>query len=149
MIRETGRVITVDCNELWVETIQQSACKTCAAEKGCGQRLIAKATGNTTAIRVLPGLCKLESIRVNDQVVIGIPEKVIVNGTFLTYFLPLITMVTAVILAGQLSNSDVVAAFGALSGLLFGGAIVRLHSHLNHNNHDIHPILLEQKVITS
>ena len=147
MIRETGRVVAIEGDELWVETIQQSACQTCAAEKGCGQRLIAKATGKTTAIRVLPGLCNLESIKMNDQVVIGVPEKVVVNGTFLTYFLPLITMVTAVILLDQVSDNDVVVALGAFSGLLFGGALVRLHSYLNHNNQDVHPILLEQKVI--
>lgn len=147
MIRETGTVVAIEDNGVWVETIQQSACQTCVAEKGCGQRLIAKVTGNTTAIRVLPGLCNLESIKMNDKVVIGVPEKVVVNGTFLTYFLPLLTMVSAVILVDQVSNNDVVAALGAFSGLLFGGALVRLHSYLNHNNHEVHPILLEQNVI--
>ena len=112
MIRETGTVVAIEDNGVWVETIQQSACQTCVAEKGCGQRLIAKVTGNTTAIRVLPGLCNL-----------------------------------AVILVDQVSSNDVVAALGAFSGLLFGGALVRLHSYLNHNNHEVHPILLEQNVI--
>ena len=84
MIKETGKVVAVEAGGVWVETIQQSACNTCAAEKGCGQRLLAKTTGKTTAIKVLPGDYGLKNIGVDDQVVIGIPEKVIVNGTILT-----------------------------------------------------------------
>lgn len=148
MIRETGRVVAIQGNELWVETIQQSACQSCAAEKGCGQRLIAKATGKTTAIRVLPGRCDVESIQMNDQVVIGVPEKVVVNGTLLTYFMPLVTMVIAVILADQVSSNDLVIALGAFSGLILGGTLIRFHSYLNRDNHDVHPIVLEQVAIT-
>lgn len=143
MIRETGKVVAVETGGVWVETIQQSACDTCAAEKGCGQSLLAKATGKTTAIKVLPGNCDLKNVGVDDQVVIGIPEKVIVNGTLLTYFLPLLLMVLGVICVSKLSNNDVVVAFGALTGLVAGGLFVRLHSYLNRTNHEVQPILLE------
>jgi sigma-E factor negative regulatory protein RseC len=142
MIKETGKVVAVEAGGVWVETIQQSACNTCAAEKGCGQRLLAKATGKTTAIKVLPGDYGLKNIGVDDQVVIGIPEKVIVNGTMLTYFLPLLLMVLGVIFVSKLSDSDVVVALGALAGLIAGGLVVRLHSYLNRANHDVQPILL-------
>lgn len=143
MIKETGKVVAVETGGVWVETIQQSACNTCAAEKGCGQRLLAKVTGKTTAIKVLPGNYDLKNVGVNDQVVIGIPEKVIVNGTLLTYFLPLLLMVLGVISISKLSNSDVVVALGALAGLIVGGLFVRLHSYLNRTNHDVQPILLD------
>lgn len=143
MIRETGKVVAVEVGGVWVETIQQSACHTCAAEKGCGQSLLAKATGKTTAIKVLPGNCDLKNIGMGDQVVIGIPEKVVVNGTLLAYFLPLFLMVLGVISVSQLSNSDVVVAFGALTGLIAGGLLVRLHSYLNRTNHEVQPIILE------
>jgi|TARA_B110000503_G_scaffold38382_1_gene63008 sigma-E factor negative regulatory protein RseC len=148
MIHETGTVVYIQGNELWVETIQQSTCQTCAAEKGCGQRLIAKVTGRTTAIRVLPGLFDLKKIRMHDKVVIGIPEKVIVTGTLLTYFLPLTVMVLAVLFIGQFSVNDVITALGAMAALCAGGLIVRIHSHFNRNNHEIHPILLEQTSVT-
>lgn len=148
MIRETGKVVAVETGGVWVETIQQSACNACAAEKGCGQRLLAKATGKTTAIKVLLGDYGLKDVGVDDQVVIGIPEKVIVNGTLLTYFLPLLLMVFGVIFVSKLSGSDVVVALGALAGLIAGGLIVRLHSYLNRANHAVQPILLESVTST-
>jgi len=144
VIRETGRVIAIKSGELWVETIQQSTCESCAAEKGCGQRLIAKATGKTTAIKVLPGRYDIETVQMNDEVVIGIPEHVIVTGTLLTYFLPLLTMVLGVILLDKLLSNDAATAIGAVSGLLLGAVLVRIHSYLHRDDLDVHPILLEQ-----
>jgi sigma-E factor negative regulatory protein RseC len=135
-------VTAIQDEAVWVETIQQSACQSCSAQKGCGQRLIAKVTGKTASIRVLPGECDLKTLSVNEQVVIGIPESVVVNGTLLTYILPLLTMVTGVILAASFSTSDSVTALGALFGLVFGGGLVRLYSHLNRDNRAVQPILL-------
>jgi sigma-E factor negative regulatory protein RseC len=148
VIKETGRVVTIEEDGVWVETIQQSACQTCVAEKGCGQSLIAKMTGKTTAIRVLPGLCDLSLIGRDDRVVIGIPEHVVVSGTLLVYLLPLLTMISGALLSGSLATtsptSDIHTALGGLLGLVAGGLIVRGHSYLNRNNLDVHPMLLEQ-----
>ena len=143
MIRETGRVTSICGDELWVETIQQSACQSCAAQKGCGQSLIAKVTGKTTAIRVLPGTRDLSQITMNEQVVIGIPEDVVVNGSFLTYLLPLLMMVAGVVLAGSYSGSDTVVGLSAIAGLLLGGGWVRFYSYLNRNNEEFHPVLMD------
>ncbi|MFT6300473.1 MAG: sigma-E factor negative regulatory protein RseC [Saprospiraceae bacterium] len=143
MIHENATIVAIQESGLWVETIQQSTCQTCVAQKGCGQRLIAKVTGNTTTIRVLPGLFDTGLMQVHDKVVIGVPEKVIVNGTLLAYFLPLMTMVLTVALASHLSNSDLIIAAAAITSLCAGGLIVRLHSHLNQDNYEIHPILLK------
>lgn len=143
MIKETGKVISIDTNGVWVETIQQSACQSCAAQKGCGQSLIAKATGKTTAIWVLADNHHLKSLKVDDQVVIGIPENVVVMGTLLTYLLPLILMVIGVLVAYELSASDFFVAIGAIVGLACGGLLVRLHSYLNHTNSDVQPMVLE------
>lgn len=148
MIKETGRVVAIEEDGVWVETIQQSACQTCVAEKGCGQSLIAKMTGKTTAIRALPGLCDLSHIGRDDRVVIGIPEHVVVSGTLLVYLLPLLTMISGALLSGSLATtspaSDIYTALGGLLGLVAGGLIVRGHSYLNRNNIDVHPMLLEQ-----
>jgi sigma-E factor negative regulatory protein RseC len=148
VIKETGRVVAIEEDGVWVETIQQSACQTCVAEKGCGQSLIAKMTGKTTAIRVLPGLCDLSLIGRDDRVVIGIPEHVVVSGTMLIYLLPLLTMITGALLFDSLTTtsteSDIYTALGGLLGLVAGGLIVRGHSHLNRNNLDVQPMLLEQ-----
>jgi len=148
VIRETGRVVAIENDSVWIETIQQSACQSCAAEKGCGQSLIAKMTGKTTAIRVLPGQCDISRIGMDDRVVIGIPEHVVVNGTLLIYLLPLLTMIAGTLLADALittsSTSDLYTALGAMLGLAAGSLIVRAHSYLHRNNLDVHPMLIEQ-----
>jgi len=143
VIKEIGKVISIDTDGVWVETIQQSACQSCAAQKGCGQSLIAKATGKTTAIRALADNDDLKSLKVDDQVVIGVPENVVVTGTLLTYFLPLVLMVIGVLVASEFSVSDFTVAIGAVAGLVFGGLLVRLHSYLNRTNTDVQPMLLE------
>ena len=43
MLTETGKVIAIEDDGLWVETLQLSACAQCAARQGCGQRVLAKA----------------------------------------------------------------------------------------------------------
>lgn len=143
MIREAGKVISIETDGVWVETIQQSACHSCAAEKGCGQSLIAKATGKTTAIRALATDKDLENLNVDDQVVIAIPENVVVTGTLLTYLLPLVLMLIGVLITSELFNSDFFVAIGATVGLLSGGLLVRLHSYLNRTNNEVQPMVVE------
>ena len=147
MIKETGRVVAIEEDGVWVETIQQSACQTCVAEKGCGQSLIAKMTGKTTVIRVLPGQYDISHIGMDDSVVIGIPEHVVVSGTLLIYLLPLLTMIAGILLTDSLattnSTSDLYPVLGGLFGLVTGSLIVRVHSYLNRNNLDVHPVLIE------
>jgi len=148
VIRETGRVVAIEDDSVWVETIQQSACQTCVAEKGCGQSLIAKITGKTTAIKVLLGQHDVSCVGMDESVVIGIPEHVVVSGTLLVYLLPLLTMIAGILLAESLvitsTTSDVYAVLGGLFGLVIGSLIVRVHSYLNRNNPDVHPVLIER-----
>ncbi|WP_461515690.1 SoxR reducing system RseC family protein [Porticoccus sp.] len=144
MIKETGRVIALEPDGLWIETIQRSACHSCAVQKGCGQGALARFAGKPAAIRVLPGDCDLRNVRPDDQVVIGIPEDVLVHGTLLIYLLPLLMLVLGALVASTVSMSDVVVAVGAILGLLAGGMAARLHSILNKNNDRVQPILLER-----
>ena len=53
MIVETGTVVAIEADSLWVETIQKTACEVCVAQKGCGTRVLSKLTGKTNRIRVL------------------------------------------------------------------------------------------------
>ena len=42
MLKESGKVVSIEDDGLWVETIQQSTCGSCRAKKGCGQQLLSK-----------------------------------------------------------------------------------------------------------
>lgn len=149
MIRETGRVIGVAAEGLWVETIQQSACHSCAAEKGCGQALLSKITGKTTAIRVLLAGRDPKGFAEDDQVVIGIPENVVVGGTLLVYLTPLTVMIAGVMFGQQLWGHDAGAALGGALGLLLGGLLVRVKSYIDRHDSRLNPILLEGPIVKS
>ena len=75
---ETGRVVAIERDGRWVETIRQSTCGSCAARKGCGHGLLNRyAYGKRGYIKVLPGATGIVDCAVNDQVRISIPEEVL------------------------------------------------------------------------
>tara|TARA_R110002072_G_scaffold43340_15_gene121833 strand:+ start:333 stop:809 length:477 start_codon:yes stop_codon:yes gene_type:complete len=150
MLTETGRVVGVEADALWVETIRRSTCGSCAAQKGCGHGLLNSISeGKRGYIRVLPGEHPVDHYQVDDQVLISIPEEVILRGSFIAYVLPLSGM-----LAGALGavnwlpgNEDLLSVLGAIGGLLLGYSVVRWHGIRHRRDPAFQPVLL--RVIAS
>ena len=131
MIAETGRVVGIDSDALWVETIQRSTCSSCSAQKGCGQGLMNKAfDGRRNQLRVLLYNQCADDFKLDDQVDICIPERALVGGAMLVYLLPLMTMITVMLIVSHFFVGDVAAAFGALVGFIGGMLILRVHARL-------------------
>lgn len=129
MITETGRVVGIEDKALWVETIRRSTCGSCAAQKGCGQGLMNKATdGRRNQLRVLLGSQSADAFHLDDEVEISIPERALITGAMMVYLLPLLSMIAGMALASQYASSDGVAAVGALLGFVLGMVLVRLHA---------------------
>ncbi len=133
MLKETGTVVAVDTDGLWVETMQQSACAKCSAKQGCGQQLLNKLSPsqNMTFIKALFTDSSRRHIWVSgDTAVLGVNENALVFAALLAYGLPLTLMIAGIGLggywAGALSN-DLYTVSGALVGLIIGGAAVKLH----------------------
>ena len=146
MLVETGRVVAVEPDGLWVETIRQSTCGSCVAQKGCGHGLINKISdGKRSYIRVLSGRSDTGGCRVDDQVRISIPEEVILRGSLVVYMLPLLCMLGgAALAAGLLQGSqDALAAIGAMVGLAAGIGLVRWHAWHHRDDQRLQPTLLE------
>ena len=143
MIAETGRIVAIEPEGLWVETIQRSTCGTCAAQKGCGQSLMAKWTGHTSYLWVLLQGRDPDSYRLGDEVRLGVPEEVVVNGSLFVYLLPLFTMILFSGLAHTLFVHEGLSTLGGLVGLVAGGLLVRWRAH--HTRHDprLQPVLLD------
>lgn len=143
MITETGRVVAVESDCVWVETIRKSTCSSCSAQKGCGYGLL-----NETAhlrknrLRVLTGQSSPHGISVNDVVQISIPEHVLVKGALLVYILPLLFMLLASFLMSWLGGGDGASLLAALAGLLLGFAWVRWRSNCDQYNPDQQPVLI-------
>ena len=105
MLTEVGRVVAVEPESLWVETIRQSTCGTCAAQKGCGHGLMNRVTdGKRSYIRVLRGQQPVQHCDVDDQVLISIPEEVILKGSFIAYMFPLVCMLLGAMAATGLMD---------------------------------------------
>ncbi len=144
MLTETGRVVALEADGLWVETVRHSTCGTCSAQKVCGHGLLNRiAHGKSGYIRVLPGDQAIENYRVDDQVLISIPEEIILRGSFIAYILPLMGMLLGAFgavswLPGQ---GDLPALLGAAGGLVLGYTLVRWHGARHRHDPDFQPVL--------
>jgi sigma-E factor negative regulatory protein RseC len=143
MIFETGRIVAIEPQGLWVETIQRSACGSCQAQKGCGHSALAKFGASASRLWVLLEGCDVKRFNLGDEVQIGVPEEVIAGGSLFVYMLPLLTMIAATLVAHSSQLSDGLTAICALLGLLVGAAIVRWCSHLIRFDSRLQPVLVD------
>ncbi|MCZ6831778.1 MAG: SoxR reducing system RseC family protein [Gammaproteobacteria bacterium] len=146
MLTEVGRVVAIEHDSLWVETLRQSTCGACVAQKGCGHGLLSRmGSGGRNYIRVLLGDQRSAQYALDDQVRIAIPEQVILRSSFVVYLLPLFCML---LLAAGLAqgfpqhSTDLMASLGAVLGFLLGIALVRLHAWWYRNDMELQPRLL-------
>ena len=143
MITETGRVVAIESDSLWVETIQKSTCGSCAAQKGCGQSVLARLMGHTSYIRVLLQGRSPEDFRLGQEVDIGVPESLVVRGSLFVYLVPLMFMLLGAGLGDSWAQSDAWSAFGALLGLVVGGLLVRWRADRSRRDPRLQPVLLD------
>lgn len=123
MITETGRVVAVTGDRVWVRTIRASACESCSARQGCGQRALAGVSGGrANQVLVTNDL----GAGVGDEVTVAIEESALLGASLLVYALPLVLMVVGTVFGHQLSGeSDAVAMFGAAVGMAVGFLVAR------------------------
>lgn len=115
MITENGKVIAVNGDRVWVQTISASACQQCSAQKGCGQKALAQMSGGR-ANQVL--VANTINAKVGDEVTLGIEESALLGASVLVYAVPLVTMLLATIAGHNLSGGqDIGAILGAATGL--------------------------------
>lgn len=146
MLLETGRVVAVETDGVWVETIRKTTCGSCAAQKGCGHGLLNRISeGHRSLIRALPGEVRAQDCRVDDEVSISIPEEVILRGSLVVYILPLLIMLAGAAGGSSLvtTNADLGSAVGAVAGFVVGFALVRLHAHRHRDDSSLQPTLVE------
>ncbi|MDN6318538.1 MAG: SoxR reducing system RseC family protein [Marinobacter sp.] len=123
MITESGKVIAVTGAHAWVQTIRASACQSCSARNGCGQKVLASATGGrANQVRVFNSA----NANVGEEVTLGIEESALLGASLLVYALPLLLMVVASVAGHQLSSgNDFAAMLGAAVGLTSGFVLSR------------------------
>lgn len=146
MLTETGRVVAVENDGLWVETIRQSTCGSCSASKGCGHSLLNKiGDGRRSLVRVIPCEHSPGEYAVGQSVRIGIPETVVLRSSFVVYILPLLLMLLGAGSVPALAvdwSGDLAALCGAALGLAVGVALIRVHAWQHRMDPELQPQLL-------
>ena len=144
MIFETGTVVSKNQDSLMVETIQQTTCDSCSAQKGCGHTALTKLTGTKNEIRVLPGDFSVDSLRLGQSVTIGIPEHIVVKGSLMVYLIPVIGALTGSWMLGDEGKTleqDLFSILGALIGLVGGGILVNMRGQKAQGDVQSNPVL--------
>lgn len=145
MLTETARVVARDCDGLWVETIRKSTCNSCSAQKGCGHGLLNRMSdGRRNLVRVLPGDCDTRDYEIGDDVVVALPEDVLLRGSVIVYLVPLVATLVGAGLGSWFNPQagDVASAIGALLGFASGIGLVRMHALLHRGDTRFHPTLV-------
>jgi sigma-E factor negative regulatory protein RseC len=143
MIIEIGRIVSVEPDSVWVETVQRTTCNSCRAEPGCGQSMMAKLSGHTSYLRVLLQGRDSTQYRLGDEVQIGVPEAVVANGSLFAYLLPLLSMLLFAGIAHHSITHELFTVLAAFTGLILGGIVVRLRGYQTRNNSDFQPVLVD------
>jgi sigma-E factor negative regulatory protein RseC len=138
MIEETGRVVAVENGSVWVETLRRSTCSACSARQGCGQHVLMQLGGESRHIQAISN----QPLQIDDQVIIGIPEDVVVKGALLVYSLPLLGLLAGVMIAQWLTGQDFWTMLAGVLGLCLGFVVIVLRSHSQRHNPKLQPVVL-------
>jgi len=121
MIKETGKVVNIENDMLWVETTVTSSCNACAAKSNCGTSAVAKAFSDKSVINQVENTLNAQ---LNDTVEIGIPKESILSASFYMYILPLLLALTsAVVCQMWLSRFIVITEPHVIAATFVGGGI--------------------------
>ncbi|MFT5484232.1 MAG: sigma-E factor negative regulatory protein RseC [Halieaceae bacterium] len=147
MLVETGRVAAIEPEGLWVETMRRSTCGSCEVKQGCGHGIMNELSQKRRNYTWVP--LQGESagnFSLNDDVDIGLPEDVLLFGSFVVYIVPILSMLLIALL-GQAAFASILgmdqgAAVGAVAGFLGGVVIVRWHARSTRFDTRTQPVLL-------
>jgi sigma-E factor negative regulatory protein RseC len=145
MVEQQARVITVEGDQLVLEAETQSSCQACEVKSGCGTSVLSKWVGKKfTRFHAQNTV----DASVGDQVVVGLSETALVQGSLAIYFLPLLGMICFALVADVLispgGSHDLMVALSAFAG--FGVALVLCRAYLANDRlkDDLTPVVLRK-----
>lgn len=143
MLEETGVVVAIDRDQAWVQTIRKSACSSCEAKSGCGQGVLARISdGKANQVLVKNSL----NLQVGEEVLIGIPEELLIKASIMVYLLPLLAMiVVASVIEKWLAPGDGWVALAGVTGLAAGFLMVKLYSSFHKSDPKFCPKMIRKK----
>jgi sigma-E factor negative regulatory protein RseC len=142
MIEENGRVVEVDDGGVWIETIKASACASCAAKSGCGQKLLAS-IGEGKRFVFAVSNPELISVEVDDNVLIGIEEGSFLKATLFMYLLPLAALFFGAFVSQVAGLSEGYVILLSIFSFAIGLLVVRFFSGIFFASCQYQPRLLK------
>lgn len=141
MIEEQGRVVEIDPEGVWIEVEKHSACASCNARSGCGQRLLAERSAGRQVVICVDNP-DLLAVSVDDRVVVGIAEGAFMKASLALYLLPLLLLFLLSAMADLTGATEGVTVVAGLLGLAAGLGLVRYISRHWHKAQEYHPVLI-------
>ncbi|MFV0477273.1 MAG: SoxR reducing system RseC family protein [Parahaliea sp.] len=147
MLIESGKIVALADQVLWVETLRRSACGSCAVQSACGHGLLNRmGSARRHRVRVLAADIDIDQYQVGDTVEIAISETVFVQASLVVYLLPLLLMLVATLITEAFwPTVETAALIGAGSGLLAGLLLVRLHAFRYRHDTRLQPKLYSHR----
>ncbi|MGY0218766.1 SoxR reducing system RseC family protein [Endozoicomonadaceae bacterium StTr2] len=150
MLEETGKVISVEGRNVWVETVRQSSCGSCASGKVCGHKLLEQRAErkaveqklNFVQARLSDDFSHPELLAPGDQVSIGMPEQSLLQAALTTYLLPLLLFFTSLIVSHLLGLAEPYQIVAAIGGLSAGLLLMRRAGQYLSQFTDLQPVVL-------
>lgn len=122
MIEETGYVVAIDGEHVWLQTNPRSACSHCSVGSDCGTSVLAQWFGKRNRrIRVPNEL----GLVVGQQAIIGISDNVLMKASLIAYLMPLLSMIGIALLAASYDLDDGAVAVSSIVGLAIGILLMR------------------------
>lgn len=130
MVEQQARVITVEGDQLILETETQSSCNACEVKTGCGTSVLSKWVGKKFSRFQAANTVDAE---VGDQVVVGLSETALLRGSLTIYLLPLLGMIIVAlsvdaIMSQDISARDLIITLSAFAG--FAATLVLCRAYL-------------------
>lgn len=139
MIEEKGVVLNAESGLAQVETIRTSSCQSCRARHGCGHHAIAQVS---SANRMLMTALDPLSVKVGQRVVVGIPEDTLLRASIWMYLVPLLGLVLGATLPSLVSEQQIFAVLGSVSGFAGGFLFARFQSRRHQEDPNFYPQVL-------
>jgi len=142
---EQGTIVEIVDSELVVQVIQQSTCGSCAAQKGCGQGVLAKYLSGSQFIRVALKHRPATDFQIGEQVELGVEETAMLRAAFLVYLVPLLLLIVGATLGNLVSEPY--AIIMGVAGLVIGGIYVRKQSLKKADDPRYSPVVVDDRAI--
>ena len=148
MLAEKARVVALEPDAIWVETLSKSSCGSCAEKQHCGTGLLGRYLQGSSFLRIHVGERMENRYAVGDELELGLDESVVVRGSMTLYLLPLAGLLVGAGAGAGLGSEALSILLGG-AGLVLAGLGLRWHAWKNRLNPAYNPVILEESVILS